>query len=381
MNTITSVRPYVGLKNNPQAPATQPQAPAFKGVIGKSVVEKIAKEPLTIATILAMVSGVIGLSEDKVSDVLESLVDRIKGLQTDNANLTQQVEQLQAQLEQKEKMKTEEKARYGALAAMYRTEKANNEEQKTRLEATEAQLFEMQQYFAKVKPVDEIDTVMPEQFIATLQDIEEHNEAAHKSLFEYVMTGKGQEEFLAQMGRNEIILKGIKDGIEEIPEVKEALKKTQKSAGLGWLAAESYCLASAMLDTVLRVQPKASYIQSPAIYAQVKANAEALINPMMDERPTYDYRRSVNNSMERALEFQINLEKHTNDLLRCQPGLILVEDTIDPVSTNKSYRTFKNDRGDFEDISLSSLSVGRFYESRVRTPEGEIIRDDSRINK
>ena len=97
MNTINPVRPYVTMKNNPQTPntqPTQPQAPAFKGVIGDKVVKQIAaKEAVTVAGIVALAAGMIGLNKDKVSDMVESFVNRIKGLQTENESLTQQLKQ------------------------------------------------------------------------------------------------------------------------------------------------------------------------------------------------------------------------------------------------------------------------------------------------
>ena len=44
MNTISPVRPYMTIKNNPQpsnTQPTQPQAPAFKGLIGQRVIQDI----------------------------------------------------------------------------------------------------------------------------------------------------------------------------------------------------------------------------------------------------------------------------------------------------------------------------------------------------
>ena len=376
MNTISSVRPYMNLKNNPQVPATQPQTPAFKGVIGKRVVEEIVyNKPLTIASILAMVGGVIGLSKDKVSDVLEELTLKIKSLMGEKAELESQNLELKKTLvnTKAEKDRTEQ-----SLALAQEQLEALRERNTTEMVQKDARIAELEGYaaMAKVKSIGEIDTVMPDQFLATLQEIEGHNEAAHNSLLDFVMTGKGQEEFLAQMERNNILLKGKKDGIDKIPEVGDALEKAQQNVGLRWLACDSYCLACTMLGNVLKVQPKASYIQSPAIYAQVKANAEALIEPMMDKR--FTYYESIDKEMIHALDYHKVVSEATK-AATSQKGLEYISETIVENSPNKSYRTFKNSDGNFVDYSLNSLYACFWGESRIRTPEGEIIRDDSRI--
>ena len=104
MNTINPVRPYVSLRNNPQPTTEQTtQAPAFKGALGDKVVKELAnKKTLTAAGIVAMAASLIGLSKDKVNDIVDSLVDRIYGLQNKNDALTKELQETKESSMQKE---------------------------------------------------------------------------------------------------------------------------------------------------------------------------------------------------------------------------------------------------------------------------------------
>lgn len=356
-------------------------SPSFKGVTGEKALEVILKTSTkeknvgkaTVASLLALVGGVIGLNKEKVADVFEEFANKIQSLMGKNKELESQNLELEKNLTKtrSEKDMVKEKLENIQLVLQQNAAAAAQKD---------AKIAELQKYeaMAKVKSIDEIDTVTPERFIATLQEIEEHNDAAYKSLFDYLMTGKGQEEFLAQMGRNEILLKGRKDGIDNIPEVKDALAKTKESVGLSNLGNDSYYSACTMLGNVLSVQPKASYIQSRAIYFQVKANAEALIEPIMDKR--YTYSDSVEKEMEKALAFRKTI---SNEIISAKSkyGFEYVSETTVDNSTNNSYVTFKNNDGNFVDYSLNSIYAGFWAEARIKTPEGEIINDYSRINK
>jgi hypothetical protein len=380
MNITNSA--YYHVASNTTAKHT---TPSFKGVTGQKALETIIKTSpkekvvgkATIASLLALVGGVIGLNKEKVADVFEEFANKIQSLMGKHKELESQNLELETKLtktrSEKDMAKEELEKTLSRLQLVLQQNAAT-------VAQKDAKIAELQKYeaIAKVKSIDEIDTVMPEQFIATLKEIEEHNDAAYKSLFDYIMTGKGQEEFLAQMGRNEILLKGRKDGIDNIPEVKDALAKAQESVGLPNLGYDSYLYACRMLGIVLSVQPKASYIQSPAIYAQVKANAKALIEPMMDKR--YTYSDSVEKEMEKALDFRKTISNGIKSA-KSKYGFEYVSETTVDNSTKNSFVTFKNNDGNFVDYSLNSIYAGFWGEARIKTPEGEIIHDYSRINK
>lgn len=359
--------------------------PTFKGVTGEKALETILKTSTkeknvgkaTVASLLALVVGMIGLNKEKVADVFETFSNKIKNLVSEKTVLQNEKDELQSRFEKLEQEKLQETREKEKLSEQLRNV---TEQSKVSIAEKDAMIDKLQKFaaMAKVKSIDEIGTVTPERFITTLQEIEEHNDAAYKSLFDYLMTGKGQEEFLAQMERNEILLKGRKDGIDNIPEVKDALAKTRESVGLANLGNDSYYSACTMLGNVLSVQPKASYIQSRAIYFQVKANAEALIEPMMDK--CYTYSDSVEKEMEKALAFR---KRISNEIISAKSkyGFEYVSETPVGNSTNNSYVTFKNNDGNFVDYSLNSIYAYLWSEARVKTPEGEIIYDNSRINK
>lgn len=380
MNTINSIRPYMAIKNNPQAPATEPtqvKTHSFKGVIGDKIVKDVLNNKTNPSTenILANIKGTFGISTDKAKDIISSFLNALKQLVNENRELEVMNLNLKKQLintkGEKDRISTRfeetKESNYMEIQALNRIIKEQNKKI-AELEKSAAQ--------TSIKSIDEIDTVLPEQFIDTLQRIEENNEAAQKSLFDFIMTGKGQEEFLAQMELNNILLKGIKDGINKIPEVEEAFAKTKKSIGLAHLGNDPYYTACIMLGNILRLQPQASRIQSPIIYAQVKANAEALINPMMNKR--YTYSNSVDKEMKEALNYRIAISDATKTATS-KNGLEYISETIVDNSSSKSYRTFKNSDGNFVDYSLNSLYTGFWAESRIRTPEGDIIQDNSRI--
>ena len=206
MNTISSVRPYMTIINNSQVSTNQSyksQAPAFKGDIGRKVLQDItAKRPVTVASILAMVGGMLGLSKDKVSDVMEELVGKIQSLMGKNEELESQNLELNKTLIN---IKSEKEAA-----------KKNFEDEKQQMQAgithalvekdleiakKDAKIAELQRYegMAKVKSVDELDIVSPEQFVELLKTVKDAQPQAEASLLNYLFKGNGQEEFLAQM--------------------------------------------------------------------------------------------------------------------------------------------------------------------------------------
>ena len=343
---------------------------AFKGTLGDKVVKQLVnKEKVAVASILTLTAGLVGLNKEKVSDVIESLVNKVNNLLCEKDSLIAEKEQLTNDLIvfQKEKEKAQEE---GERSLGYTNDIVEN--QKTIIALKDAKIAELLKYEAmsKVKSVGEIGVVLPDVAIATLIEAGTKNKEAHTSLMNYLLTGKGQEEFLAQMNRNAILYKAKKDGIFEIPEVKEEFKKKQYSI-LPAVGNEPYTVACTMLGNCLKVQPKSDYIKSPAIREQIKTNAEALIEPLKEERVHYG--TSVEAEIKSAFDFHLGLEKAKKSAYG--QGLEYISETNDGVSTSQSYITFKQEDGNFVDYSLQYLMSGYWGCARVRTPEGEIIYD------
>ena len=374
MNTITPIRMNPNLQDRQkQVTNKQSSNPAFKGAIGNKVVEQLVnKKEVTVAGVLALTAGVVGLNKDKVADVVESLVDKVNKLLYERDLLKIEKENLNDKLIDSQNARENTRVEGNKFL-----DYANGiiENQKKDIEQKDAKIAKLQKYeaMAKVKSVEEIGLVMPDEAIATLKEAGAKNKEAHASLMNYLLTGKGQEEFLAQMERNATLYKANREGILNIPEVNAELRKKQYSF-LPAVGNDSYSVACKMLYNCLTVQPKAGYIKSPAIREQIKTNAEALINPMKQERVNYG--TSVKTEIESSLKFHEGLEDAMKGAE--EQGLEYVSETNDGVSATQSYRTFKKD-GNLYDYSLKDLVRGYKGCARVKTPDGEILYDNSNI--
>ena len=378
MNTINPVRLNLNLKSEPQSPVVQPTSPVsttFKGVIGDKVVKQIAnKEAVTVASILALVGGMLGLSKDKVADVMESLVAKVKGLMGENAELEKQNLELKKTLVN---TKGERDIALKEVESLNAVKDSVIEHYKSTISEKDAKIAELQKYeaMARIKSLDDTETVMPDQAIAVLKEIAANDEAAHNSLFSYIMSGKGQEEFLKQIERNEILLKARKDRVTEIPEVKKEIDAVLED-GCRVLGYDSYNTACEMLGRTLAINPKGAYLNSPALYKQVKENAEALINPLRQE--SYYYNTSVDKAMKESLEFQKRVEDTVRKLE--QAGWEYESEVLNGASAFQSYKTFVNRKeGHIRDYSLSDLSAGFLGVFRLKDLEGNLLINYSKM--
>lgn len=364
--------------NNNSQPQPQPtvSTPAFKGALGKQFLDRITKNKEATAVVatavLASITGLLGIKKKEATDVTETFVDEIKYLSTqktslinENANLTQKLEVKEREIESLRAEKSALIQQNNMIIKSKNTEIAEKDEIIAKLEKYAA--------MAKIKSVDDLGVVMPNQVLATLQEAKENNEAAHKSLFEYVMTGKGQEEFLKQIERNEILLKAKKDGIDSIPEVKEAMEEARNS-GLVTQGFDSYLTACYMLASCLRTNTNGHYVLSPTIQQQVIDNACALLTPLQNSKYTYNY--NVQSALNEVRTFFNNLDVAMQKA-KTLNNYEYVSETLVPGSMEKSFRTFKDKDGNLRDYSLYNLANQYWGCARIRTPEGKIISDHS----
>lgn len=362
MNTINPVRSYMNLRNNQQTPNTQPQAPAFKGVIGKRVVEEItAKKPITVASILALVGGMIGLNKDKVADVMESFVDKIKGLQTENENLTQQLKQEKTKAAQEKEAAMREFAadkqqmQDGITHALV--------EKNLEIAEKDAKIAELQKYaaMANVKSVDELDIVSPEQFVELLNEAKENQAVAEQSLLNYLFNGNGQEEFLAQMERSNKILKAKQDGITNMEEIKKAAENVGIIIGY-----DSAYVAQKMLEKVLKNNEAGARVSYPPMKEQILKNADAIINPMIKTNNSYPSNKKV---LDDVVKFYNDIEIQNMEFIK-KYDAIFKSRNLD--KNNKAYYTYTTNKGQTIDIYLDSLACGSHGVVRVTYPDGNI---------
>lgn len=342
--------------------------PAFRGKLGDAYVAKVIQgEKVDVANVINSISGTFGPKKEKTVDVIESLITglyKFVGLNKENtAAINSAKQELSAVPDRiRVAVSTKEEELYNSFRSVIAEKDrviAQKDEEISNLKKYEG--------MAKVKSLDEIGLVMPEQVLSTLEDMKAHDEEAHKSLYEYVMTGKGQESFLKQMERNNLLLKAWKDGIYDIPNVKNAADKAREEGfSFGYNAS---LVAYRMLENILLIENNGAYLMSPKIYQQVKTNAESLISPMKESNIYED----IDKVLQRVLDFHNKLDGAMKKA--SEKGLTYQSETKNGISTTQSFRTFIDKDGNTHDFSLSSLASGMWGASRIKNPAGVVTRD------
>lgn len=373
MNTVNLnlSRPY---NNNNLAVGSKQSRVAFKGVIGDSLLKDVivTRTVPTTETFLSKIKGTFGISSDKAKDVLDSFVkltgELLSTKSIQDATLSDLTTQHNITLNEINDLRG--KLQYAN--GMELRQKDIIEHQAEEIKEQNVKIKELEKYesMAKVKSIDEIGVVMPEQMLTTIEEMKNLNQEAKNSLFKYVMTGKDQEKFLQYMEQNNIILKGFKDGMYNISDVKTAIDKARASVCLGY---DNDVVAYRMLENALKFQPEGVYINSPAIYQQVKTNAESLITPMKD---TNRYSHiDIDTTLKNVIEYHSNLDKSMQEASK--KGLKYLSETRKDFSTSQSYRSFQDIEGNIHDISLDSLAAGYFGMARVKTQDGKMLYNHS----
>ena len=365
MNTINTIRHNMTIRNSSQTPINQQaqtQIPAFRGALGDKVVKEIAnKKALTTTGIVAMAAGLIGLSKDKVNDIVDSLVDRIYGLQNKNDALVKELQETRVDANQKEtKMRAEFNDNERRLRDSF---SATLQQKNAEITEKDAKIAELQKYegMAKVKSVDELDIISPEQFLELLQEAKDSQLKAEESLLNYLFNGNGQEEFIAQIERSNKILKAREARITDIPEMRDAFNNiTVRNMGYN-----SVYFAQNMMKKVLQNSEKGVQINYPPIRKQVQENADAIINPMKNKFYTYSTNEKILNEV---TDFYKNLDSNKERLKN--EGWIFEQRSVN--SENKAYYTYVNDKNEKYDIYVEDLAYGSFGYGRKTLADGRV---------
>lgn len=281
---------------------------AFRGVIGDKYVRQITQDKRTVFTdtLMKEAKGFVGLDSGRVHDIFDSFVNGLINEVKEKTAIQEQFEKMRE--EAPKRIQEEVKHAEEGLASVFR--RALQDKNKE-IDEREKKLMELRRYesMAKVKSIDEIDTVMPETAINTAKEMREHRIEARESMLNYLLTGKGQEAALEQTERSNILIKAMQDGITEIPDVAEAIK------GVSY-ADTAYFLKS-LMELALRSE-KGSIIISPVLRAQVKDNMLGLLLPHADERYSNTgaegIKREVDYTLESLLKFQQNLAKRKQEI-------------------------------------------------------------------
>lgn len=350
---VTTIRPYVNLRNNPQVPeTTSVPTPAFKGALGEKVVREIsAKKTPDIKAILALAAGVIGLSSSKVQDIIESLVNGLRTEKNENELLKEKMQKMEVEQAQKERcVRSDYDSRERDLSRTFGESLAAKDKEIEKLSSKVKEL-ERFQGMAQVKSVDEISTITPEQIKQVAKEVQEHDVEAQNSLYEYLMTGKGQEAFLEQLDRNALLSKARREGMLNIPEVREAIELNNSSLVRGHYA---YLTALSLLRPALKNNKHGNYILSDVVKKQVETNANALFNTFYDSK-IHCY-TSVTKELEDMQKFYLDLEKGHRKLI--DKGATLKSENFDGGVATRTY-TLKN--GEEKTWTLDNIAYHLSY--------------------
>ncbi|MCM1266045.1 MAG: hypothetical protein NC200_07585 [Candidatus Gastranaerophilales bacterium] len=337
--------------------------PSFRGALGEKFVSKMAKgETVIVDDVMNAVKGTFGPKSEKVADVVESLLGRVQVLtQNNEANIKarnlaeNKLADVPRQLNEAKSMGAD-----SVREDCARIIRAKNEE----LAAKDAELKAAKEYaakyepMAKVKSFEELDTVMPDKAIETIQEMVTHKTESADSMFNFLLTGKGQEAALAQIERSNVMLKAHQDGITKIPDVEKAIETAQKESGV-YAGGHPMSFALNLISSALHGNPKASYLESRVIRQQVEDNAMGLLQPLCDNRyynTAADYAKAeLGKTIDESIEFHRNFAEGKAKLLEQYKNGDITE-TVVPYDNNKSIISIKENDGNAWDITFWQVS-------------------------
>ena len=195
----------------------------FTGALGDKFVREI--ETVVTPDIMKELKGTFGLKTEKVEDVIGTFVEAMRDMIDKRKLLSVELKSAKAKIAEFPKQKDDAvRARESELINSWtKTIQAKNEEVSAAKAETKEAKAALEKYkpVVAVKPVEEMVSIMPDKALEILNEMVEHKAAANKSMFEFLMTGKGQEEALAQIERNNMLKKASEDGIFNIQSISK----------------------------------------------------------------------------------------------------------------------------------------------------------------
>ena len=310
MNTISPITP--NYNHYKKSTSTNVQ---FEGKFGDEFVKEIINNvDVKPADLIKEMKGIFGIKTNKAEDILESFIRNIKQMYTNIRGLKSELKNLNDKIE----VLTIEKD--NAVITAERKVKENfqfiinakNEEvlaKDNELKKMKAQL-EKYQHVAKVKSVEELGRIMPDKAIELIDELVKNKIPSRKSIAEFLLTGKRQEEALKQIERNNMLMKAQTDGVTRIPEVSKKIDE-MKGSGI-YFSSDSY-FTMYLIESALKGSPKGSYIKSKAIKDQIKENAMAILSPMANEKYYNTGKKALQQGLDKCLE---NVEKYHDELAK-----------------------------------------------------------------
>ena len=279
---IYPITNYSNYRNNVQL---NKKNVAFEGVKGDHIVRRLAQfDDVKVSEVMQELKGTFGPKSEKVEDVIESFIAALKERFSKEAVASDQIKVYQSSLERAEQRIKEaedevsdvREAFSGALKAKTAALKEKEEELKKAQE-----IANKYKPMASVKSVDELGVIMPDEVIKVAQEMQRNKSNAAQSMMNFLLSGKGQEEALAQIERNNILQRARLDHLDDIPGVSAAFKQMNDN---GVYPNVSHAFIIGMIKNSLLTCPKGDYILSNTMGEQIKKNATAILLPNIDEK-------------------------------------------------------------------------------------------------
>jgi hypothetical protein len=218
MNSV-SFNGNVYAKNNNQV--------NFKGKLGdKFVSDIVAGKVVKPDEVMNAVKGTFGPKTEKVADVVESLLGKVQVLSQQGVKDAKVISDANAKLDKVPNQISEAVHKREAELVKYYTETIAKKDEEL---ANAKKFVEKYEPMAKVKSIEEIGIVMPDEVIKMADDMISHKVEARASMGEYLFNGKGQEKALEQIERNNVIQSAYDNGTVNIPEVNDAITRMHEN--------------------------------------------------------------------------------------------------------------------------------------------------------
>ncbi|MBP3925099.1 hypothetical protein J6E39_07660 [bacterium] len=262
----------------------------FTGVRGDEVVRKIVSgADVRPDELVKEMKGTFGIKKDVAEDIMESLIGKIKGLFDSNLALQKKGIEgdntIRTLLNESSDAKNQVSFLEGKIKAQDATIASKNEALAAKDKELTALKADFKKYepAMKIKSLDEIGAVTLEDAFKVMDDMVAHKNAAMESMHEFLMTGKGQEEALAQIERHNILLNAEQDGLGK---GKDFIAKKEEIAnnGISTNGYSSLWFAKEMVSEAIASSPKSANYNSKAIAEQVKDNAMAILTPLTKDK-------------------------------------------------------------------------------------------------
>lgn len=329
----------------------------FQGAIGDKILKETAGKKLTINTLKLAVFGLFGISAAKLDDVFESLCNKINSqskeindLKKQNADSKKEIESLEASRD-----RYYEYGKSDLEEVLQEMKEIADENTKLKIENKN---LKQNIRILNFIPIKEMQPVTPEEVISTIDIMKKTKPAAEKSLYNYVMTGIGQEEFLKFISNNNIIVKARHDNMQNEPKTAQILEEND-------FGKNSIILACEMLSNILKEEKDGEKILSPEIHKDITIRAEAILEIFRDDNT--DSEELINKTLENVKNFYDMLENNKT-ILEKNGWEYKYRGTSK--RTNKPYLSYTHPMEGSLMIDLKDLAYGNFDKAFLITPYG-----------